>query len=445
MTTATETKPSVDIDFLRIEHDGRFPQNQFYQSEAFYPLYHGGVGIGKSIVLVVDFFEYAWDCPGSRQILTEPTYAMISDILLATIEDVYGPWEGESFTIVRQPPPEVHFPNGSQIWLRSTDTRPERLRGPNLARVGMDEITVGHQEEARNMLAARLRHPGLLHQLKATFTPRGRDWAYRDYFDKKLPGVETFFAETIDAERAGTLPVGFVERLAATYGGMDAPLARQELGGAFLRMAGPVFPQFSRDLHVRFLDTEPLLLKQRLGGVDFGGVSPTALEVGGLDAGGRAWIFDEWYKHEATIDQLIEAMAGFGSKYKIAEWICDPAGKAEMQKLHNAGFKVRPAAHGNSLKLRVQLLGARLNKRAGDMPGIYFSGACPNLITEVEGLMWKRVRIPGKAEEQMNDAFETGTPDHATDAVTNIVAEWDGTRPQRVRPAGPVRSYGAVV
>ena len=65
--TEAEAKPSVDVDFLRIEHDGHFPQNEFYQSEAFYPLYLGGVGIGKSIALVVDFFEYAWDCPGSRR------------------------------------------------------------------------------------------------------------------------------------------------------------------------------------------------------------------------------------------------------------------------------------------------------------------------------------------------------------------------------------------
>lgn len=441
---AAEAKPSVDVNFLRIEHDGNFPQNQFYQSEAFYPLYIGGVGIGKSIALVVDFFEYAWDCPGSRQVLTEPTYPMIRDILLPTIEDVYGPWEGESFSILRQPPPEVHFPNGSQIWLRSTDTHPERLRGPNLARVGMDEITLGAQEEARNMLAARLRQPGFLHQLKATGTPKGRNWVWRDYFNKRLPQVEAYFAETIDAERAGTLPPGFVERLIATYGGADTPLARQELGGAFLRMAGPVFPQFSRDKHVRYLDLDPKLLKKRLGGIDFGGVSPTALEVGGLDAQDRGWIFDEWYKHEATIDQLIEAMGEMQAKWKLTEWICDPAGKAEMQKLHNAGFRVRPAAHGNSLKLRVQLLGARLNLGPGKLPGIYFSGACPNLITEVEGLMWKRIRVPGKAEEQMNDAFEQGTPDHATDAVTNIVAEWDGVRPTRVRPAGPVSVYGSV-
>ena len=136
-------------------------------------------------------------------------------------------------------------------------------------------------------------------------------------------------------------------------------------------------------------------------------------------------------------------MADLSKKWSINEWICDPAGKAEMLKLHNAGFRVRPAVHGNSLKLRVQLLGARLNTRTSKEPGIYFSGACPNLITEVEGLMWKRIRIPGKSEEQMNDAFEQGTPDHGVDAVTNIVAEWDGVRPPRVRPAGPVHSYGS--
>jgi len=309
----------------------------------------------------------------------------------------------------------------------------------------MDEITLGMQEEARNMLAARLRQPGYLHQLKSTGTPKGRTWVWRDYFNRKLEGVSTFFAETADAERAGTLPPGFVARLISTYGGADTPLARQELGGAFLRMAGPVFPTFSRDVHVRYLETDPLLLKKRMGGIDFGAVSPTALEVGGIDAGGRIHIFDEWYKHEATIDELIEAMAEMQAKYRLDAWICDPAGKAEMDKLRHAGFKVRPAQHHSSLKLRVQLLGARFNLGPGKLPGIYFSGACPNLVTEAEGLMWKRVRIPGKAEEQMNDQFERGTPDHAIDAVTNMVAEWDGVKPAFVRPRHPVTAYDSAV
>lgn len=445
MVSAEAPTTQTNIDFLAVERDGAHPQNQFYHSEVSYPFYYGGVGIGKSLVLVVDFFEYAMAWPRSAQVLTEPTYDMVRRILLPTVDKVYGPLVGQRFELTRHPPIEARFPNGSNIWFLSTDVHPERLYGANLARVGMDEVTLGHQEEAFDILAQRCREPGFLHQVKMTGTPKGRNWAWKRLIGNPMPGVATFFAETADSERGGLLPKGYLERLLGTYGGWDNPLARQELGGQWLQMAGQVFQQFSRNTHIRELDKPEAwkLLKQRLGGIDFGGVSPTALIAAGLDAGGRVMAFREWYRYEATMDDTISAMADLRQTAGIETWIADPSGAKEIQLLRNAGFNVRGARHGNKLNARVQLVGARLNVHpAAKLPGLFITSACPNLITEIETLAWRRVKLVGQAEEMMADEFERGAPDHAFDGLANIVAEYDGSRPPVQRERESVDAYG---
>ncbi len=85
MVVATDVQPVTD--FSKIRHNGAYPQRDFYLSKASYPLYYGGIGIGKTRALVVDAFDYAWTCPGSRQILTEPTWQMVKDILVPTVDD----------------------------------------------------------------------------------------------------------------------------------------------------------------------------------------------------------------------------------------------------------------------------------------------------------------------------------------------------------------------
>jgi hypothetical protein len=109
--------------------------------------------------------------------------------------------------------------------------------------------------------------------------------------------------------------------------------------------------------------------------------------------------------------------------------VADPSGKQEIEFLTHHGFVVEPATHGNDIKLRVQLMGRRLNVLGGK-PGCYFTPACPNLITETETLAWQRIKLPGRATEIMNDAFERGAPDHAVDAWTNCLSALDDPEPE---------------
>lgn len=181
--------------------------------------------------------------------------------------------------------------------------------------------------------------------------------------------------------------------------------------------------------------------KSVLGGVDFGSVSPTALIANGVDGGGRAWAFAEFYRHECAFDLLVEAMAEMGEKHGIKRWIADPSGKKEIEKLRNAGFRVSPARHGNRINLRYQILSARLNVGADKLPGAYITPECPNLIMEIEGLSWTR-RKAGLGKDGLTGNWDP--PDHAVDAWTNCLADIDAVQPPFNRPREPVQLYEGV-
>ena len=460
MTVATAPDVTYDLDLLRLQHDGAYVQDEFFCCTAPYVYFKAGRGCGKTTVLVFDAVSYAEEHPGSAQLFTEPTYQMVERVALPVLSKLYGRLRGKRIDWNESPPIDITLPNGSTIHLAAADSLDEdRLRGMNLAGLRMDEVTLGRQEGAFHIASASVRDLRFPLQRKLTGTPKGRNWTWRLFSGQPLAGSKQFIAHSQDAEDCGFLPEGWVEERAAEMGGWNAPMARQELLAQELEMAGQVHPQFRRDVHVRAMvyngqqhrtlagngqggakDGMGSGLKQRLGGIDFGGVSPTALVVGGLDGGHRAWAVAEFYRHQATLDETARAMAELQERHKVRRWIADPSGKAEIAKLRNMGFEVSPARHGNRLNLRVQLMGARLNLGPGKLPGIYFTPECPNLIAEVEGLMWRRTRRTGGGEEMLTDAFERGTPDHAWDAMVNILAEWDAV-PEPWEPPAPMRVW----
>ena len=262
MVVATE--PTYEIDLQRLQHDGRYVQDEFFCCAAPYAYFKAGRGCGKTTTLLFDAVSYGEEYPGSTQLLTEPTHPMIDRVALPLMEKYYGRLRGHRIGWNESPPIDIVLANGSVIWLAAADSLDEdRLRGMNLARLLMDEATLGRQEAAFHIASAAVRDTARPLQRKITGTPQGRNWTWRLFGANPLAGSRQFIAYSRDAEEAGFVPPGWVEERAQEYGGWQAPMARQELMAQELEMETRPFKARVRELKELGL-TESLEVGYRL-------------------------------------------------------------------------------------------------------------------------------------------------------------------------------------
>lgn len=205
-------------------------QAAFRRSDAVYRAMTGGVGSGKSWVGAYDLIRRAQ--PNRLYMVVAPTYPMLRDASLRTFME-----HARSLDYLRsfnKSEMAVVLGNGAEVLFRSADD-PDRLRGPNLSGVWMDEASL-MRREAYDVLIGRLREHGEQGWLSATFTPKGRShWTY-EIFATGRPNTAFYVAPTrVNPFR----PEGFVELLRQTYPG---PLARQELEGEFVDVEGAEWP-----------------------------------------------------------------------------------------------------------------------------------------------------------------------------------------------------------
>ena len=123
--------------------------------------------------------------------------------------------------------------NGAEFLFRSADD-PEKLRGPNLSGVWLDEASL-MRREAFDICIASLREQGEQGFLTATFTPKGQlHWSF-DVFGRAGSDTTLIKARTVDNP---FLPETFEHAVRAQY---TSRLAAQELEGEFLEGEGYLF------------------------------------------------------------------------------------------------------------------------------------------------------------------------------------------------------------
>jgi predicted phage terminase large subunit-like protein len=124
----------------------------------------------------------------------------------------------------------------AEVLFRSTDN-PDRLRGPSLSGVWMDEASFS-DHEAFQICSARLREASEAGWLSLTFTPKGRlHWTYSEVFGK--PGRTDVTLVTADMRENPFLSEDLIRNVEANYSGL---LAAQELGGQFVTVEGAEWP-----------------------------------------------------------------------------------------------------------------------------------------------------------------------------------------------------------
>ena len=213
----------------RITYDLFPKQDDFVQTQTPFSAFVGGVGSGKTRAGAVKSILYSLEHPHSLGMVTAPTYPMLRDATLRTFrellpKELYEFHEGDMRLVFR---------NGSEVLFRSTDD-PDRLRGPNLAFVYMDEAAQS-KADAFKILQGRLRQEGFTHQLWLTTTPMGFNWVYQEF---AMQERADYFLVPVSTRENVFLTPDFVRRLQESYAD---DFALQEIEGHFIIVGGKAF------------------------------------------------------------------------------------------------------------------------------------------------------------------------------------------------------------
>ena len=417
-----EAGPRVKVELM----EGA--QSDFFVSKARHPAFLAGRRGGKTVGGVVKGFSYCFEYPGALGCAVAPTFPNVRDVVLRTIEALFGALRGREWEF-RAGDMEIVFPGrvdrgmASRILLRSAESY-DTLRGLTLAWGWLDEAGL-QPEQVMLILMPSLTQQGYPQQGWVTSTPSGkRHWLHRVWGEKKGLDGEALWGEDYPVFRARTVenfhnPPGMYEHLKRQYGGTR--FAAQELEGEFVIFEGQGFPQFSDKIHVRYPPTGMRFLRKVVG-MDYGSVSPTALIEVGKDEAGRLWALREFYKPRCDPSELVKTLG----EWQVSRVVCDPTAKDTIEALKRAGVPVKKAKT-NEFKRKTGVAGARLALQGGE-PGCFFSPECPNLIAEFGSLRYAQPR----GAEMLTDKWDASSADHAFDAWVYALMDFEGAvgRPQ---------------
>ena len=206
---------------------------------------------GKSAALAQEALRLCVENPGLPGLIGAPTFPMLRDASQKAFFEVldhnsipYVFWKSENRAVLTD--------WGSEVWFRSLDN-PERLRGTNLAWIGVDELTYC-TEAAWLRLIGRLRHPDAKNlSAFAVWTPKGYEWVYKWFISaEKKAGYEAILAEP---RENSYLPADFYDSLSRVY---DSKFFQQEVEGVYLSQTGNrVYYAFDRAASVKPLEYVP--------------------------------------------------------------------------------------------------------------------------------------------------------------------------------------------
>jgi phage terminase large subunit-like protein len=200
------------------------PQDRFFHSEARFRAFVGGVGSGKTYAGALEALRQP---AGSAGMVIAPTYPMLKDASLKTFMEIARPL----VTDFHKGDLRMSLRDGKTILFRSSDN-PDRLRGPNLGWVWLDEAAM-MDPDTWDIVIGRLRlEPG---RAWVTTTPRGHNWLYRTFSADEREGYDLIRSSS----RENTyLPGHYVEELQRKY---TAGFAKQEIEGEFVVMEGALW------------------------------------------------------------------------------------------------------------------------------------------------------------------------------------------------------------
>jgi len=225
------------------------------------------------------------------------------------------------------------------------------------------------------------------------------DWYFQKATWRDNPGIssEAIVRSRKDAEKRGTLSTWM-----------------QEYELEFRSIQGAVYPDFSRDIHVKKPSDLMELVKGELtyyGAIDFGWHT-TAFLLWGVDKDQTWFLVDEVYGKEETLDALIPRIKNVLGDKRLVLLIADSANRDAIEVMgrdfpvvgvnksnDDRGYSTGIGLITEKLKPRIQLVGE-------PKPTMYIGSNCKNFAFEMESYKYpeeKENRNPSEIPVKFND------------------------------------------
>ncbi len=412
MATLLESQQTASYDINLHEK-----QSLFVASRAPTVVFQGGAGSGKTFVGAFRALYEAKVSPGSRGMIVAATFPMMRQAVvphLETILDILfipGTWRWNRTENC------IYLSNGSLFWLRSA-TDPRSSLGADLAWVWGDEVGLWSEQVYLNLMS-RLRQPGYQHRAWFTYTPKGRNWAWR-VLGESREGVEVIHTATFENPH---LPPDYLERLRREYG-EDSHWWRQEVLGQFVAYEGLVYPSFDADACV--CDNIPRKIVTTIAGVDWGWTNPGAIVVVVMNAEGLHVVAEEVVESQRPIDWWIQQAQRLMDKWQVERFVCDPSEPANIDAFRRSGL---PAMEANNAVIPgiAAVNGLLENKR------LLVKRECVETISEFAMYSWQLDR-----NNELRPDQPAKVRDHAMDALRYAIMALQ--KPSSVTAWKPVRA-----
>lgn len=329
------------------------PQREFWDSDARFRAFTGGVGSGKTRLGCLSVFAQP---PGSLGVVAAPTYPMLRDATLRTFLELAR--DGKVLDTWHASEMLARLVNGSEVMFRSADD-PDRLRGPNIGWFWLDEAAM-MGVDVWNIMLGRLREaPG---RAWLTTTPRGDNWIYDRWVRKALPGYAMIRSSSRDNP---FLPPDFIANLESAY---TSRFARQEIEGEFLLdVPGALWKRAELDAH-RVQSAR--VFSRVVVGVDpkasAEADSETGIVVVGLGQDGRGYVIAD-YSIDGTPEQWAQRVA-----YAYEQHSADRV----IVEVNQGGDMVSSVLRATGVRLPIQTVRAARGKytRAEPIAALYEQG-----------------------------------------------------------------------
>lgn len=438
--------------------EGRAPQRDFLRAAATHRMrsYRGGNQSGKTTALAIDtaLRLQGWHPFARRQGPVHGWWSAldwdfgVGAIAWPRLKPWLEPSMISSIAWQRRADPEipttVNFKNGSRLEFKSADSGRAKYQSATLDFVCMDEE---HPAEIVEEIRMRLlvRSGDLFWGL----TPIGRErWVLELERSRECKVVR---ASTLDAARAGLLPLADVQSLADS---LPDRQRKVRILGEHTQLEGLVYPEFSEEVHVVEPRGDRLLTRAdedrypwplppswpRFAAIDLGYSVPTAVVYGAVDPGDNSLIVERVpYAAGIRASRWGEVLPEVVPvKTLAASMIADPSAADERSELGAKGIPTYAAE--NAILTGIEAVERFLTLNARPRPRLHLvvhpsepprhpavgRYDAHHLVWEMHGYQYPKQDGAGAAKKDL----PVKKDDHACDAlrylVTYLEQRWGG-------------------